>query len=103
MRLVPQIPSPAASSPDEEPSHLSPLPLFKALKARSAEHLSVKLDARQPSRFESEDEYEYDVGVIISQGTYRGMCTRSISGQIWGFTWSDQELVVSRSSLRDDP
>lgn len=97
LQLLPRVPvQMEARLQDTHSMNLASLPLpnpFKALKARSVEHLSLGENAREPGRVALDE--ERDLGELFASGSPSGFRARNTDGKMLAIVWSQYELMVS--------
>ncbi|KAJ6624507.1 hypothetical protein B0H10DRAFT_2174467 [Mycena sp. CBHHK59/15] len=78
----------------EEPhlNNLTSLPLFKAMKSRSTEHLPPTENKKEPGRIGLEEETQ--VGQLLPDGSLLGLRSRSVGTQLRGICWTERDLMI---------
>ncbi|KAJ7196115.1 hypothetical protein GGX14DRAFT_700624 [Mycena pura] len=70
----------------------SALPLFKAIKSKSTEHLPPAETRREPGRIVLGDEHV--VGQLLSGGSLSGLRPQSVPGRLRAIAWTERELTI---------
>ncbi|KAF7352793.1 WD-REPEATS-REGION domain-containing protein [Mycena venus] len=93
LHCLPRVSIPQAEPQPEEP-HLNnlALPLFKAMKSRSAENLPLTENKKDPGRIVLED--ERIVGQLLADGLLLGLRPRFLSGRLRGISWTENVLTI---------
>ncbi|KAJ7281956.1 hypothetical protein C8J57DRAFT_1298981 [Mycena rebaudengoi] len=97
LHLLPRVAPQQAEAPAEEQHannhNLASLPLFKAMKPRSTEHLPLVESKKEPGRISLDGESR--AGQLLTDGALLlGLRPRSSTGHLRSLCWTDQTLMV---------
>ncbi|KAK7061717.1 WD-repeats-region domain-containing protein [Favolaschia claudopus] len=93
LQCVPKASTQQFDSPPEDLLNNLALPLFKAMKSRSTEHLSPAENKKEPGRINLSD--EQIMGQLFAEGSLLGLQTRSLGdGQLRGISWTEMTFTI---------